>query len=63
MSTARDTLFMASLLWGAASVVIIRIIRLTTNAMARTAGTIKVFIITLTFYVLDELHNTYRQLP
>jgi hypothetical protein len=46
MSTARDTLFMASLLRGAASVVIIR---LTTNAMVRTAATIKVVIITLTF--------------
>jgi hypothetical protein len=45
MSTARDNLFMARLLSGAASVAVIRKIKLTINTNARAEATIKVVII------------------
>jgi hypothetical protein len=46
MSTAKDTLFMANLLRGAAFVVIFWIIKLTINTILRAAATIKAVIIT-----------------
>jgi len=59
MSTARDTLFMARPLRGAASVVIIRIIKLTNNTITRAAATIKVVIITFPLVIFLLNYESY----